>query len=187
MARLKQYNEEDVLFKAMNLFWKNGFEATSVKMLESELGINKFSIYSSFGSKNGLFLSSLKCYKKELFKLLKPLASDGVGGSAIKNYFYDFIEFSKEKEFGKGCLITNTANEMNADTALEIKNYINSFTMDVKQVFVEVLNRDAQIMKEHIPEKADYLLLAMFGLSSASKMFNKSQLENFIEYTFKTI
>ncbi|MEE3245254.1 MAG: helix-turn-helix domain-containing protein, partial [Bacteroidota bacterium] len=59
MARLKQYNEEDVLFKAMNLFWKNGFEATSVKMLESELGINKFSIYSSFGSKNGLFLSSL--------------------------------------------------------------------------------------------------------------------------------
>lgn len=63
MARKKKYNEEEVVEKAMNIFWKNGYKATSMKMLEEEMGINKFSIYASFGSKNGLFIESLKQYK----------------------------------------------------------------------------------------------------------------------------
>ena len=58
MARRKQYDEQVVLEKAMNLFWRNGYEATSMQMLEKEMGINKFSIYSSFGNKHGLFLES---------------------------------------------------------------------------------------------------------------------------------
>ncbi|MBC7557159.1 MAG: TetR family transcriptional regulator, partial [Chryseobacterium sp.] len=47
MARKKKYIEEVVLEKAMNLFWKNGYEKTSMQMLEEEMGINKFSIYST--------------------------------------------------------------------------------------------------------------------------------------------
>jgi len=46
MARKKQYNEEDVLEKALTLFWSNGYESTSTRMLEKEMGINQFSIYS---------------------------------------------------------------------------------------------------------------------------------------------
>jgi len=51
MARKKEYIEEEVIENAMYLFWQNGYENTSMKMLEQEMGINKFSIYSSFGSK----------------------------------------------------------------------------------------------------------------------------------------
>jgi AcrR family transcriptional regulator len=40
----------------MSLFWRNGYESTSVRMLEKEMGINQFSIYASFGSKQGVFL-----------------------------------------------------------------------------------------------------------------------------------
>jgi len=50
MARKKEYREEEVIEKAMNLFWRNGYESTSMQMLEKEMGINKFSIYASFGS-----------------------------------------------------------------------------------------------------------------------------------------
>ena len=56
MARRKNYIEEEVIEKAMTLFWRNGYETTSMHMLEQEMGINKFSIYSSFGSKQGVFL-----------------------------------------------------------------------------------------------------------------------------------
>lgn len=55
MPRKKQYNEQEVIEKAMQLFWRNGYETTSVQMLEKEMGINKFSIYASFGSKDGVF------------------------------------------------------------------------------------------------------------------------------------
>lgn len=64
MARKKEYIESEVIEKAMTLFWRNGYENTSMQMLEKEMGINKFSIYSSFGSKHGVFVESLKTYKK---------------------------------------------------------------------------------------------------------------------------
>ena len=60
MPRNKTYNEEDVVEKALNVFWQNGYESTSMQMLEKAMGINKFSIYSSFESKHGLFLECLK-------------------------------------------------------------------------------------------------------------------------------
>jgi hypothetical protein len=47
MAEVKQYNEQEVIEK-MSLFWRNGYESTSVRMLEREC-INQFSIYASFG------------------------------------------------------------------------------------------------------------------------------------------
>jgi TetR/AcrR family transcriptional repressor of nem operon len=57
----------------MQLFWCNGYETTSMQMLEKEMGINKFSIYASFGNKHGLFIESLKCYKLKVSVILEKL------------------------------------------------------------------------------------------------------------------
>jgi AcrR family transcriptional regulator len=70
MARNKQYNEQEVIEKAMSLFWRNGYQNTSVRMLEKEMGINQFSIYASFGNKHGV-VESLKCYKTKIYSILK--------------------------------------------------------------------------------------------------------------------
>ncbi|MBU2950376.1 TetR/AcrR family transcriptional regulator [Tamlana agarivorans] len=187
MARKKAYIEEEVIEKAMHLFWKNGYETTSMQMLEKEMGINKFSIYSSFGNKNGVFLESLKCYKKKLNALIDDLKSKSNGVLGIKAYFYNFIEFTKETEFGKGCLVTNTANELGAQAEDRIKNVLSAFTDDVKQVFIKSLKQDATKDEATIEQQADFLLIAMFGLASATKVFSKPQLDNYIENTFKNI
>ena len=52
MPREKQYKEEEVIEKAMGLFWKNGYRNTSLRMLSKEMGINQFSINASFGNKS---------------------------------------------------------------------------------------------------------------------------------------
>ncbi len=96
MARKKEYVEEEVIEKAMNLFWKNGYETTSMQMLEKEMGINKFSIYSSFGSKNGVLLESIKCYRKKLKVITDKLLNSNNGIKGIQEYFYDFLLFSKD-------------------------------------------------------------------------------------------
>jgi len=66
MARTKAYIEDEVIDKALQLFWRNGYDTTSVRMLEKEMGINQFSIYASFKNKQGVFLESIKCYKKKI-------------------------------------------------------------------------------------------------------------------------
>ncbi|MCB4798034.1 TetR/AcrR family transcriptional regulator [Neotamlana laminarinivorans] len=187
MPRTKNYNETEVIEKAMNLFWRNGYETTSMQMLEKEMGINKFSIYASFGNKNGVFLESIKCYKQKLNKLIAKLEQSTKGVKAIKTYFYDFIEFSKETEYGKGCLITNTANELSPDADEKIKEVLSSFTNVVRNVFVNTLKQEKHLNQTLLEEQADYLIVAMFGLSSASRVFNSTQLENYIENIFNNI
>lgn len=184
MPRTKKYNETEVIEKAMNLFWRNGYETTSMQMLEKEMGINKFSIYSSFGSKNGVFLESLKCYKQKLNKLINELKSTQNGILGIKQYFYDFIEFTKETEFGKGCLVTNTANEIGEDADEQIKESLAKFTNEVKLVFTNILKQDKTKDISTIEQQADFLIISMFGLSSATRIFTKKQLGNYIENIF---
>ncbi|MFB9052223.1 TetR/AcrR family transcriptional regulator [Formosa undariae] len=187
MARKKEYIEADVIEKAMNVFWRNGYETTSMQMLEKEMGINKFSIYSSFGSKHGLFLESVKCYKKKLNKLIGLLKSSTKGLDGLKDYFIDFIEFSKDNEIGKGCLITNTAHEVREDTDEKIKQVLSSFTNEVRDVFKSVLAQDKSKDELTLEAQADYLIISMIGLSSASKLFNRIQLDHYIEHIFKNV
>ncbi len=187
MPRIKEYNESDVLEKAMNLFWRNGFETTSMHMLEKEMGINKFSIYSSFGSKQGLLLASIKCYQEQLNSLLTEIEKGKNGKQAIKNYFYKFLSFSQRGNNKNGCLITNTKNELGDKAAPEIKNALVNFTLGVKDIFANALSKDSSRTVETINQQSDYLLIAMFGLSSASRVFDRDQLENYIEQIFNSI
>lgn len=188
MARKKQYIEEEVIEKAMVLFWRNGFETTSVRMLEKEMGINQFSIYSSFGNKEGVFLESMKCYKKKVKKELidKLLASkDGILG--IEQYFHNFIEFSRDTDQNKGCLLTNTVNELGQNADKVILDGILKFASNVKAAFIEKLKEDASKSEELIQKQANYLMVSLQGLSVASKMFTKEQLDDFIVTTIENL
>jgi len=55
MPRVKLFDEKEVLTKAMNLFWKQGYAATSIRDLVNHLGINRASLYGTFGDKEQLF------------------------------------------------------------------------------------------------------------------------------------
>lgn len=185
MARKKEYIESEVIEKAMTLFWRNGYENTSMQMLEKEMGINKFSIYSSFGSKHGVFIESLKSYKtkvKDLFDKLKN-ASNGV--EDIKQFFYDSVQLGRgDEKLAKGCLITNTYNEFSQSPDELIKEQMNAFMNDLKEVFIEKLRMDASKDEETIQKQANFLLLAKHGLAAASRVNSTKEIEDYIEMTF---
>jgi AcrR family transcriptional regulator len=187
MARTKQYNEQEVIEKAMSLFWRNGYENTSVRMLEKEMGINQFSIYASFGSKHGVFLEAIKNYKCKLNAIFEKIQKGTHGVSDIKEFFHDSV--SKPAEFGnhKGCLITNTYNEF-ADTEDEmIKEQMVEFMNNLKEIFIEKLRMDSSKDEETIQQQANYLVLAKHGLAAASRVNTKKEIEDYIELTFKNI
>ena len=187
MARTKKYNEQEVIEKAMVLFWKNGYENTSVRMLEKEMGINQFSIYASFGNKHGVFLESLKCYKAKTNNMFEKFKNGTNGIADIKAFFYDSINKPDELGTQKGCLLTNTYNEF-ADTEDQmIKDQMNEFMDNLKAIFIDKLKTDTSKDEETIVKQANYLLLAKHGLAAASRVNNKKEIEDYIEFTFKNI
>lgn len=112
MARPKAFNQDFVLTEAMLCFWRRGYSATSMKNLEAATGLTPGSIYNSFGSKDGLFLSSLDHYIEKVVKRrVQKYLLEGDPIAGIEAYFYD--GFHQEKGAVRdGCLLINTSTEL---------------------------------------------------------------------------
>ena len=187
MARKKEYNEDVVVEKAMNLFWRNGYETTSMQMLEKEMGINKFSIYASFGNKHGLFLESLKCYKGKVNSILEKFKKATNGVEDIKQFFYDSVSSNFKDDNQKGCFVTNTYNEFSESEDVLIKEQMTHFMDNLKKLFIEKLKMDSTKDEETILKEANFLLLAKHGLAAAARVNTKEEIVDYIEMTFKNI
>jgi TetR/AcrR family transcriptional regulator, transcriptional repressor for nem operon len=109
MARTKEFDPDVALRAALDLFWRQGYEATSLQDLVDHLGIGRASIYATFGSKDELYRQALKRYSGELGLRYLDLLSGPSPLAAVRELVASVaLEAITDP---KGCLITNTAVE----------------------------------------------------------------------------
>ena len=72
-GRPRQFDRDEVLDKAIVLFWQQGFEATGVAQLSETLGIGKQSLYGTFGDKRGLYIAAIQRYSDESVAMIRAL------------------------------------------------------------------------------------------------------------------
>ncbi|HEX4211273.1 MAG TPA: helix-turn-helix domain-containing protein [Candidatus Binataceae bacterium] len=111
MAGVKKFDRTEVLERAMRLFWQRGYEGTSVGDLVAATGINRGSLYGTFGSKRGLFLAALDHYALMIGKPLLPSPDDPDPRRAIEQMFNAIITRTSNPDWPRGCLMTNSALE----------------------------------------------------------------------------
>ncbi len=113
MPRTKQFDEKEVLNKAMELFWKKGFHATSIQDLVSHLGINRASLYDTFGGKEELFNSAFAHYRNTNSHFIKTLfENERLVKKGFEKLFDKAIEEALNDTARKGCFVVNTTTEM---------------------------------------------------------------------------
>ena len=141
MPRVKLFDENEVLIKAMNLFWRQGYSATSVQDLVSHLGINRASIYDTFGDKDKLFKKSFQLYRKQssegLMQFFENKQNVKIGFSEL---FKNAIQEAVNDKERKGCFVVNTITELipNDESLNEVLE-INK--QDFINIFFEYLNK----------------------------------------------
>ena len=72
MARPRAFDESDVIDRAMRQFWSYGYEATSVDDLCAATGLNRSSLYRTFGSKRELLDTALTAYERASLQRIEP-------------------------------------------------------------------------------------------------------------------
>ncbi|GAA0472490.1 TetR/AcrR family transcriptional regulator [Streptomyces olivaceiscleroticus] len=119
MARTKEFDPDAVLQSALELFWRRGYEATSMADLVAHLGIGRASIYATYGNKHELYLKALDRYSEDRDPLLlRELSSTGPALPAVRTVVRRFAaEASSDDQRAKGCFVTNTAAELGAHDA----------------------------------------------------------------------
>ncbi|MEV5876113.1 TetR family transcriptional regulator [Streptomyces sp. NPDC052101] len=114
MARTKEFDPDAALQAALELFWRRGYEATSMADLVEHLGIGRASLYATFGSKHELYLRALDRYGQTHNPLLtRELSRPGPVLPAVRAVVRRFAaEAAADPTREQGCLIVNTAVEL---------------------------------------------------------------------------
>lgn len=113
MARHKEFDRDEALHKAMGVFWARGYEAASIQDLVEHMGINRQSLYDTFGDKHALYLEALDRYREmEGRKLIDLLESPGSVKKALRQLFQGIVERSLCDEERRGCFVGNAMSEL---------------------------------------------------------------------------
>jgi len=109
---VKHFNPDAALDRAMKLFWRQGYEATSMQDLVAELGLSRSSLYATFGDKQALFQAALEHYRRvEAGPRHELLAGDGPVLEAVRTLLEGIAAAPSVHPDRRGCLIVNAAME----------------------------------------------------------------------------
>ncbi|MBD3918372.1 TetR/AcrR family transcriptional regulator [Paenibacillus sp. PR3] len=188
MARQREFDREKALDAAMHLFWEKGFEAASLSDLTSRMGIQRPSIYSTFGDKKGLFEAALRKYTSAHAAYVRANLQNN---SSVKEAFRAFFENIVAKEYGKspnwGCFCINSMVELSPhDEKFEILTREHQMYLSV--IFQETIERGLRSgeLESGINAKrlAQTLVVSLIGLT----VFMKSRPERlFVDNSVKEI
>ena len=107
----KKFDEDEVLDKAMLMFWRQGYEATSMRNLVDCMGINPGSIYAAFGPKKVLFQKALDRYGAQAMSFLSEVEEKHTPRKAILAVFEHMIDDVRDNPDNCGCFMTNSIVE----------------------------------------------------------------------------
>jgi TetR/AcrR family transcriptional repressor of nem operon len=172
MAGVKRFDQSAALERAMRVFWERGYEATSIQDLLDATGINRGSLYATFGDKRHLFLAAVDRYMEKVAMPLFDLAQ-GDPREAIEGMFEAIIRRTSDRALPRGCLITNSALECRR-LGGEIKSRI-EHELKLQEAKIYAALRRAVAMKLLSPDQ-DLRALAHFflGVAHGLNVVNKA-------------
>lgn len=117
MARPTQFDRDQVLKTCMEVFWRQGYGATSIRDLLDASGLQPGSLYGAFGSKHALFLGALDYYYAEQLASLRSILGDKSlpPFERIHMFFEELVSAAALDRERKGCLLVNTLLELPLD------------------------------------------------------------------------
>ena len=190
MGRPKAFERDVVLDRAMQVFWSRGYEATSIEHLVARMGIQRGSLYDTFGDKRALFFEAIDRYDQVVTaKLLSVLEGPGSGKTAIRRFFRLKLALAPRRP--RGCLVTNSVAELaSRDRGTAIK--VGAVLTKIEAAFHRAVLR-AQAAGEIDPNRnpralARFLTSSAQGLSVMAKTFaNRAALNDIVKVVLEVV
>jgi AcrR family transcriptional regulator len=189
-GRQREFDEQVALDAAMEVFWSNGYSATSLSDLTDAMGINKPSLYAAFGNKEALFIRALDHYvSKHGSPHIRHLHTpDSSLHSRLSAYLKSIARMVCDPSLPGGCFVAETTSESGGNClpagASRAVARINQLT---RSSLVDIFRHEASagdLGDASSPEVlADYLLTLQYGLAvMARDRAKRKALDAVIDY-----
>ncbi|MDB5022603.1 MAG: comR 2 [Mucilaginibacter sp.] len=160
MARTKDFDEDEVLTKAVRLFWLKGYNGTSMQDLVDGLGISRSSLYDTYGDKHTLFIKALEKYKEFASNKMCNIVSNT---TSAKDAIRQLLELTAlelvDDNQHKGCFMTNAAIEVAPHDA-QVSHMICQNDQEIENAFYQAIKKGQECGE--ITNKQDAKAIACF-------------------------
>lgn len=173
MARPKAFDTDAALVRAMELFWEQGYAATSMEQLVKTMGISRQSLYDTFGDKHRLFLAAMDSYCTMLDDaMLSPLRAPDAGLQALHDVGMGIIDFLVRYPKRRACLMANTTLELaphDAEIAVKVRAHMDNMAAAFRHALVNARARGEIAATSDPDALAKYLVGMAHGLMVMAK------------------
>ncbi|MEZ5841904.1 MAG: TetR/AcrR family transcriptional regulator [Hyphomicrobiales bacterium] len=174
MGRPLEFDKYEVLDRALHVFWRKGYTAASMQDLVIATGINKASIYNSFGDKEAFFVAVIEHYIENYSRPRgRLLVETEPARQAVANYFESLVRFSVGEGAHLGCLLTNVASEI-APFSPPVEAHVSRVFNMMEGVFLDTILRGQEdgSIKTRLPPiaLARMMLNAVQGIRLQSRV-----------------
>ncbi|MER5256041.1 MULTISPECIES: TetR/AcrR family transcriptional regulator [unclassified Streptomyces] len=162
MGRPKQFDPDAAVERAMDVFWRKGYAATTPQDLVDALGIGKGSLYNTFGSKHALFERALRRYRdSQAAALIEMLEESGPVKERLRAALWLLVEMDLADPDRRGCMAVNTAAELAGtdEVAADLVRRMFDRTEEAFSVLVEKGQRAGEISPARDARAVGSLLL----------------------------
>ncbi len=170
MPSPKGYKRDEVLDRAIELFRRQGYSATSTAELVEELGMNWKSMYAEFGSKQELFEAALERYSDiNLTRVLAPIEAPDANAQSIRDAFLGYASASETKFNELGCLMANTAVEraaLDPGSARFVDAYLARLTRGFHNALENARNDGDVAEDADLDDLAAFFTMSVVGISA---------------------
>jgi AcrR family transcriptional regulator len=166
VPRPRAFDEGEVIAAAKELFWRQGYTATSIGDLEEATGLSRSSLYMAFGAKHALFQAATRDYLDTFVDpLLRPLEREDAALAEIVTYFKAVAKLFSDPKAQRGCFMINLIGER-AGRDTRSTRQGQAFLARVRSAFTNALTSslEAGVMtRRQATQRAELLGGAMVG------------------------
>jgi len=175
MARPKEFDPERALAKAMNLFWRLGYENTSLEALMKVMGIARQSLYDTFGDKRALYLKAMAHYRDQTNNQIQKMLNESPSvRDGFARLLYGLAAETREQH-ERGCLLLSANLQRDPKDAV-VRDFLRDNQARVETIFLQALARAQK--QEELSPKGDPAALARFFVVTIQGMRAMARLKS---------
>jgi AcrR family transcriptional regulator len=188
-GRPTNFDHDEALEKALQVFWARGYEGASMAELTEALGINKPSIYAAFGNKEELFRKALTRYTSGPAAFVKEAMKEPTAHQVAEKFLLLAVDFFSDKSTPNGCMIVQaalTGGQGSSAIQQELIGYRKSIESSFSQRFD--LAKEQGDLPQHVNTKqlAKYIATIHQGMSvQATSGATREELKAIVEIALK--
>lgn len=179
MARKSNFDRDEKLVQAMELFWQKGYANTAISDLIDSLQINRFSLYNSFGDKQNLYYEALEKYLSSVsIPTLSSLENQDASLEELEQFLKQFAQMQRLNN--RGCFMQNALVEHAGtdDTVLQKGHFLFDHLIEIISRAISNAQRQSKLRASHEPRSlAQLVLTQMQGMRVLGKAKRNDDLE----------